>query len=172
MTRIVLAFALAAPITAAAADAPKAEVFAGYSHARHESKETDGFLAALDVSLGHSLGVEVSFSGHYRSEGSESLSWTTLLAGPRYAWRGDRFTPFVHVEGGLLRSSAGIEVFDVSIRETETDFAAGVGGGLDLAFARSWAARVQVDYVVSWPGDGTQGDPRASIGVVFRAGKR
>jgi hypothetical protein len=172
MTRLVLALALATPLAAAAADAPRIEIFAGYSHARHESKETDGFLAAVDVGLGRSLGLELAVSGHYRSEGGESFSWTTLLAGPRYAWRGDRLTPFVHAEGGLVRSSAGIEVFDVSIRETATDFAAGVGGGLDIAFARSWAVRVQADYVFSWPEDGTEADPRASVGLVYRAGRR
>lgn len=172
MTRLVLALALATPLAADAADAPQVELFGGYSHARHESKETDGFLAAVDVSLGQSVGVEVSVSGHYRSEGGESFSWTTLLAGPRYAWRGERFTPFVLAGGGVVRSSTGIEVFDVSISESQTDFAAAAGAGLDFAFARKWALRVQVDSVFSWPEDGTEADPRASIGIVYRAGSR
>lgn len=172
MTRFALALALATPLTAAAADAPRAEIFGGYSHARHQSKETDGFLGAVDVSLGQSLGVEVSLSGHYRSEGDEDFSWTTLMAGPRYAWRGERFTPFLVAGAGVVRSSTGIEVFDVSISESQTDFAAAAGAGLDFAFARSWAMRVQVDSVFSWPEDGTEADPRASIGIVYRAGSR
>ena len=92
-------------------------MFGGYSHARHVNKETDGFQAGLDVSLGHSFGLEVSVSGHYKSELGNDLSWTSLFAGPRYAWRGERLTPFLHAQGGVVRSSSGIEVFDVSITE-------------------------------------------------------
>jgi opacity protein-like surface antigen len=172
MTRLVLAFALAAPVTAAAADAPKAEVFAGYSHARHQELETDGFEAELDVGLGQSFGLGLSVAGHYKSELGTSLSWTSILAGPRWAWRGDRLTPFVHGRAGVVRLSAGIDVLDVSIRETETGWAAALGGGVDVRFAGSWAVRLQGDWVLSQLEDETDGDPRASIGIVYRAGRR
>lgn len=172
MVRLVLAVALAAPTAAAAAEAPRAEVFGGYSHARHVSQETDGFQAGLDVSLGQSLGLEVSVSGHYKSELGNDLSWTSVFAGPRYAWRGERLTPFLHAQGGVVRSSAGIEVFDVSISEKDTGLGGIFGGGLDFGFARSWALRLQADYVLSHFDDGTEGDPRAALGIVYRAGRR
>jgi hypothetical protein len=172
MWRLALALALATPIAAAAADVPKAELFAGYSHARHDGLETDGFEAELDLSLGGSFGVEVSAARHYKSELGTSLSWTSLFAGPRYAWRRERVTPFVHVLGGVVRSSAGLDVFDVSIRETETDPGGAVGAGLDFAVGNRWAVRLQGDYVLRRSGSETEGDPRASIGVVFRAGRR
>lgn len=172
MWRLALALALATPIAAVAADVPKAELFAGYSHARHDGLETDGFAAGVDIGLGRSLGVEVSGSGHYKSESGTSLSWTSLFVGPRYAFRGDRLTPFVHALGGVVRSSAGVDVFDVSIRETDTDLGGAFGGGIDIGVGSSWAVRVQGDWVLQQREDGTVGDPRAVLGVVYRAGRR
>jgi hypothetical protein len=172
MSRLVLVLALSAPAAAVAAEVPKVELFGGYSHARHEKVETDGFEAEMDVSLGSSFGVELSVAGHYKSEQGTSRSWTTLFGGPRYAWRGKKLTPFLHLLGGAVRSSQGVDVFEVSIREKDTDLAGALGGGLDIGLGRSWAIRVQADWVLQDAEEGLENDARASAGVVYRIGSR
>lgn len=172
MPRLILTVVLLAPLGAAAADAPQAELFGGYSYAHSGEESLHGWNGAVDVSLGRSFGVEASVSGHYGSELGTDLSQHSLLLGPRFAWRGDRLTPFVHALGGVVRSSAGIEVFDVSISESDTDFGGAFGAGLDLGVGRSWAVRLQGEYLLRMAESETEGDPRASVGIVYRAGRR
>jgi hypothetical protein len=180
MKRFALALALSTPVAAAAADAPQGEVFAGYSHARHDTQETDGFLAGLDLSLGRSFGVELAVARQYASVADESLSWTSLLAGPRYAWWGDSVTPFVSVQGGVERRTARAEVFDVDISLSETKLAGAATAGLEVSIGSRWAARAQLSALVreSFPDEsveedaGVRWDPQASLAVVYRFGKR
>jgi opacity protein-like surface antigen len=169
---MLLPLALLCPLSAAAADAPKAEVFGSYSYAKSGEESLNGWNGALDVSVSRSFGVEASVSGHYGSELGTDISQQSLFLGPRFAWRGDRLTPFVHALGGVVRSSAGIDVFDVSISENDTDLGGAFGGGLDLGVGRNWAVRLQGDYVLRMAESDTEGDPRASVGLVYRAGRR
>ena len=180
MWRLALALGLATPIAASAADVPRAEVFAGYSHARHDTQETDGFLTGLDLSLGRSLGVEVSFSRQYDSELGDQRSWTSVMAGPRYVWWRGSVSPFVSLQGGLERRTASAEIFDVRISETDTKAAGAATAGFEVAVGSRWAVRVQGAAVVrdSFEDEsveesgGLRWDPQAALAVVYRFGKR
>jgi hypothetical protein len=172
MSRLALALVLATPLTAAAADAPKAELFGGYSYLHSRDTSLHGFQAGLDYGIGHSFGLELVVNGHYGATSEVDLSRSTLLAGPRYAWRGDSITPYLVLLGGVVRTSASIDVFEATISESETEAAGALAAGLDVKVASRWALRVEGGVLVSeGPGDG-EWDPRATLAVVYRIGGR
>ena len=170
MSKVILLLALALPVPALAQDAPRVEVSAGYAYARASQADLHGGYGALDVSLTRSFGLELSGSFQSGSVDGTDIDRGTLLAGPRFVWRRGGVTPFVHVLGGVVRESSGIDVFDVSIRVKRTDAAGAVGGGVDVPLGRSWALRLQGDYIVRGGEDSEAS--RASLGVVYRAGSR
>jgi hypothetical protein len=180
MSKVIFLLALALPLPALAQDAPRVEVSAGYAYARFsegggerdpaEGVNLHGGYGALDFSLTRSFGLELSGSFQSGSVDGTDIDRGTLLAGPRFVWRRGGVTPFVHVLGGAIRESSGIDVFDVSIRVKRTDAAGALGGGVDVPLGRSWALRLQGDYIVR---DGEDSEAsRASLGVVYRAGSR
>ncbi|HET9314499.1 MAG TPA: outer membrane beta-barrel protein, partial [Vicinamibacteria bacterium] len=143
MSRLALALALATPLTAAAADVPRAELFGGYSYLHSSDTSLHGFQAGVDFGLGHSFGLELAVNGHYGSTDDFDVSRTTLMAGPRYAWRGDSITPFLTLLGGVVRRSASIDVFEATISESETAAAGAAAAGLDVRLASRWALRLE-----------------------------
>lgn len=171
MSKLVLLVSLALPLPAFAQDAPRAELSGGYAYARIDKLNLHGGYGALDVSLGRSLGLEVQ--GAFQSGGADGadVDRTTLLAGPRFAWRRGGVTPFLHALGGVVRDSSGIDVFDVSIRVKETNAAGVLGGGVDVPLGARWAVRVQADYLLQG-GEGDSEATRAAVGLVYRAGSR
>jgi opacity protein-like surface antigen len=172
MSRLALALVLATPLTSVAADAPRAELFGGYSYLHTSDTSLHGFQTGLDFGLGHSFGLELAVNGHYGSTDDFDVSQSTLLAGPRYAWRGDSITPFLTVLGGIVRRRVSIDVFDATISESETNAAGAAAAGLDVRLASRWALRLEGGVLVSeGPGDG-EWDPRATLAVVYRIGSR
>ena len=164
---------LATVLVLLAASAPAArasDLFAGYSMLASDPV-LHGWHAALGFGLTGRIGVVVDASEHYGDAGDGSdLSILSLMAGPRFAFGGGRLRPFVHALAGAVRTRAGIDVFEVEISETSTDFGGAAGGGVDVGFGGRWAARVTADYrFVSVDGE-SEGDPRLSAGVVYRFG--
>jgi outer membrane protein with beta-barrel domain len=170
-SKVVLFCALALPLPALAQDAPRAELSAGYAYARIDKVNLHGGYGALDLSLGRSLGLEVQAAVQSGGSDGTDVDRTTLLAGPRFAWRRGGVTPFVHALGGVVRDSSGLDVFEVSIRVKDTNAAGVLGGGLDLPLGRSWAVRVQADYLLQG-GEGDSEATRAAVGLVYRAGSK
>jgi hypothetical protein len=172
MSRLVLALALATPLTAAAADVPRAELFGGYSYLHSSDTSLHGFQTGLDYGLGRSFGLELAVNGNYGSTSEFDISRTSLLAGPRYAWRGDSISLFVTLLGGVVRTQESIDVFEATISESRTDGAGALAAGLDVKLASRWAVRVEGGVLVSeGPGDG-HWDPRATLAFVYRIGSR
>jgi opacity protein-like surface antigen len=160
------------PHAASAQDTPKVELFGGYSFTRSEDTNLHGFETSLALNLGRSFGAVLDLSGHYATVEGVDVSRTFFLAGPRLSRRGDDLTLCGQVLVGAVRTSAGIEVLGVSISEKSTDPAGTVGAGVDFKVAGSWAVRLQGELAVI-RGDGrTATEPRASLGIVYRAGKR
>jgi opacity protein-like surface antigen len=160
------------PATASAQDAWKRDAFAGYSLLATDGESRHGWLAALGLGLSGRLGLLLDASGHEGSFEGTDISTLSFMAGPRLALGGGRLRPFVHVIGGLVRTKAGIRVFDVEITESATDFGGAAGGGLDLGLGERWALRLAADYRVVRVEDGTATDPRFSAGVAYRFAAR
>jgi len=166
------------PLAAKAADAPKAEVFGGYSYFRANEGFTlnlNGWNASITGNVNRWLGVVGDFSGHYGSEsgsflvpGKADLSSHSFLFGPRFSYRGhDRITPFAHALFGVNHARA--HSFGLTLKDTA--FSTAIGGGFDVKLSNSFALRaLQADYVMTRFGGETQNNARLSFGVVYRWG--
>ena len=158
-----------AGVTAAMAqsgdDAPKAEVFTGYSVLAFDSGSfvngttaVHGFGVSATGNVNNWLGIEGDVSGHFRS--GDALFYT--MAGPRLTYRGaGKVEPYAHVlAGGAFGNDFG-------------KFAMAVGGGVDVKVNDKFAIRVvQADYAPIFVDGGTINNARISTGVVFRFGNR
>lgn len=170
-----------------AQDTPRAELFGGYSYFRAEGGNSlHGWNASIAANVNDWFGVVADFGGHY---GNESLRVTvpddifidaessnnvhTFLFGPRFSYRKHRtLTPFAHALVGASRShveaTVDTPIFSTRISDTDTDFAAAFGGGLDARISDRFAFRVfQADYLPT----GRNENFRLSTGVVIRFGQ-
>jgi opacity protein-like surface antigen len=149
-------------------DAPRAELFAGYSFVRSDQRNLNGWNASLAVGLSGSLSLVADASGHYGSAGRRQLN---LMAGPGLAFlRGGPAVVFVHALVGLHRESVNLQVFDVSISRNDNRFGMQFGGGVDIRAGGGWAIRLQGDYEWSRKQGTSVTGVRLSAGVVYRLG--
>ena len=107
-------------------------------------------------------------AGHYESEAGLDLTDYAFMGGLRFALHRRSVTPFVHAVAGAYREAATLEVFDVSISETATDFAWAVGGGVSVRLTDHWALSAHGDYFSVKAESGSSGNPRFGAGVVYR----
>lgn len=179
-TLLTVCFILTAALWLAAAEAPKYEFFGGYSYQRIEG---DNFPAGWNASFAgyftDTIGIVADFSGHYKSwdvtDGGETSNLDIrshyFLAGPQFAFHQDRpVTPFVRAMAGFSYVSMKMEG-PVNVSDSSTDFAFGLGGGIDVDVSDAVAVRViQADYI-RLTGDGHAGGNvlRLSFGLVFKA---
>jgi hypothetical protein len=152
---------------ARAAEAPKLDVFAGYSLLKLADESRHGWEASLAWNAFGRLGLVADFSGHYKGE-FDDLSY---MGGLRYALHGEKLTPFVHALAGGLRDRASIHVLGVTISESNTRFAWAAGGGLSLRVKGGWDARVQADYFAVQFENTTEGNLRFAAGAAYRFGR-
>lgn len=166
-----------AAVPAAAQGAPQTELFGGYSLARQEGETRNGWSGSLAYHFGPRLALVGDASGHYGKVLGVDIDRTSLTGGLRLTLaRSGGLTIFAHALAGVVRESAKIKVFDVTISETDTRFGGYAGGGLDLRVSDSLALRLaQVDYAYVAKGDGeaeSTSGLRASLGLVLRFGRR
>lgn len=151
---------------------PRGEFFGGFSYSRidlvldHENAY--GWHAALNGNVHRNVGFVGEISGLYGSIAGVNFQNYTFLAGPRFFGRYERATPFVHALVGFNHITNG---------DSSTDFAWGVGGGVDININNTWAWRAfQADYIqvrVSEAGlDDTANNFRISTGIVAKWGTR
>ena len=181
---------------AAAQDAPKAELFGGYSYVNLETGtglnrlHLNGWNVSLAGNVNRWLGIVGDFSGNYGSQSGVKRNVHSFLFGPRFSYRSKgRVTPFVHALFGATRahhdSFTGLPVPSLPAQD-ETKFSMALGGGLDVRASNALAFRVvQADYLLT-PFDessgivciqsittpcttaGSQHNFRLSAGIVFR----
>jgi opacity protein-like surface antigen len=178
---LVAMLGLAAVSLKAQEEAPKVDVFAGYSYV-----QANPSTATLDSF--HLNGGSVSGAYHFTNWlsgvadfgaytngniGREGFGGTmsTYLFGPRISYRHfRRITPFGQVLFGVARTNAS--AFFTS--SSQNGFAMTAGGGVDLRLADHWSLRpLQVEYLLTRfqeasVGNQTQNDLRVSTGLVFR----
>jgi hypothetical protein len=189
MKRLATGILALALVSSACAQAPKVEVFGGYS-AEHiapcgssttfdqgvscgleqgELETSKGYFNGWDASVtgfaNRFFGFTADVAGHYHAFGSDSRY--SFLFGPTFALHTPLLSPFAHALFGAVKESASDEP---TRNFTKAEFV--IGGGLDLNVARHIAARVgQIDY--EWQKNPTNGlsNPnglRFSAGVVFK----
>jgi opacity protein-like surface antigen len=171
-TLIAIALGLALCSTAAAAEAPTAELFGGYSYLRDEGESFHGWHASLAYNLWSNLGLVAELAGHNGSSLGVDLNTLFFLGGARFSLRMASSSVFVHGLAGGVRARGSITVFGASISESDTNLCYGPGGGLDFKLRDHWALRLQGDYLFIKTEGETVKDPRVSAGVVYRIGGR
>ena len=154
------------PVSAGAQEAPKVDVFGGYSYMRLEGANLSGGLVAVTGNLTKRFGLTGEF-GYYG--GTEtvlvnnvsrrvSVSKIPFLFGPQFSFRSDsKLTPFVRALIGAARER-GIE--------PETALSVSFGGGVDYKLSDKVSWRVQGDYLITRKAD-TENIIRVSTGLVF-----
>jgi hypothetical protein len=161
---------------AGAQDRPRADLFAGYSLVRSDGASLHGGEATFAYPLSRLLAVVLDVDSHSRAAAGVDHTTSGLFGGVRAGFHAGGARPFLHVLAGGVRDEDSIAVFSQTISERHTSLGGAAGGGLDFGGGR-FGARVQADYRVSrrTASDGTKvthGDPRFSVGVVFRMGTR
>lgn len=164
------------PLSALAQEAPKAEVFAGYSFLRTfvetgevgvDGINSHGFNGSIAGNISKHFGIVGDFGFYRASILGVGINTTTYLFGPRISGRSGKVDPFVHALFGGARAS----VPDASI--SDNAFAFAIGGGLDIKASDSVAFRIaQVDYLGTRSEGVTENNFRYSVGIVFRIGGR
>jgi opacity protein-like surface antigen len=186
---LIACLALLLPVFALAQDAPKVEVFGGYSYFRadeEDNPETDfhGFEISGNFNLNKWLGVKGDFSSHYAdfqiSPGVKAnVSLQMYLAGLQFtSYKNDKVTPYVHALIGVARANTSVPQAFAGTgprRISENAFALVLGGGLDVNIKKSLAWRAfQSDYVFTTFDDfrdDRQHSLRLSTGLVWKIGE-
>jgi hypothetical protein len=145
-------------LTARAQD--KAELFGGYSYMRFLSSNLNGWEISGQYKFLDWLGGVADVDGHYGSIHGIGTSTYTFLFGPEISLP-SRVSPFGHLLlGGAHNSTGGFG---------SSSFSMALGGGLDaeLTDAIHWRL-VQLDYVLTQFGGGSQNNFRLSTGILIR----
>lgn len=158
---------------------------------REEYTGFNGFDVSAAGNLSRYVGLKLDVSGHYRSETftfggvidcfpgpcDPSLTIPTTTVETRLSLynflggvqlkdnaRAAHVKPFAHALAGAAHARFGAGGFS----ESETGFAAALGGGLDLRVSERVDVRaVQFDWNPTRLGDSTQHNFRVGVGVVF-----
>ena len=170
MKQALLLVALAAGLSARAAEAPKAELFGGYGLMKVEDESLHGWAAGASFRLKGRLGLALDASGHSRTVDGVDVGRLVLAAGPSLSLlRSGRVAVEAHVLAGVARDSQGLEVYGVSISENDTGFGLLAGGSLDVGLGRRFGLRLaRVDWVHSSHAGQSSDDLRFAAGLLFR----
>jgi opacity protein-like surface antigen len=153
-----------------------------------------GFEASVIRNFSKHFGIKGDFSAHFNNESSRgpitscTPACTTvtqdfqlktrvynILAGPEFKARNStRFTPFVHVLGGVAHTSADFTTpgptLNIFLKSSYNSFAMAMGGGLDIRATKRVSFRGQMDYNPVFVHDSTSGTRdlvRISLGVLI-----
>jgi len=176
---------LFAGMAAAQDEAPKAEVFAGYSYVRVNpgfgapGVNFNGGSASFSYNPNSWLGVVADFGGFHGSKFGVGADVYSYLFGPKVAFRRGAFTPYVQTLFGGAHGSAGGGCPEITARTrpqgiiicggSDNAFAMTAGGGLDWNATDHIGIRViQAEYFTTRFLSETQNNARISAGVVFR----
>jgi len=147
-------------VTSASAQLPGGNVFFGYSYNRADFNgggniNLNGWEGSLEGKIFPFVGVVADISGHYGA--GESVH--NAIFGPRLSFPVGKFTPFLHVLGG---------VGHISGAASDTSFSDAFGGGIDYKLFTALGWRFQVDGLQTRFFHQTQDDVRFSTGIVLR----
>jgi opacity protein-like surface antigen len=143
---VVMMLLLLCGVYAVAQDAPKGEVFFGYSYLHigipggTDNSVPTGFNADGTYYLFKSVGATADFQYHHKDfGGGDTASVFSFHGGPRFKARSGRLEPFAHALFGVTHvtfNSTG------SPSVSDNAFSMKLGGGLDVAAMRHIAIRL------------------------------
>ncbi len=191
INRIQLVFAVIAmlPFTALAQDqsSNRFRLFAGYSYSRAEvdflgnrvSSNDSGWGLSLSGRVTKHLGITADSAGHYGYSSFPGADYRIheLLFGPEITLERYRVVGFAHVLPGVVHVSssdiphAPVAGFPVAPLPgvSQTAFALGLGGGIDVAWFGHMAIRAaQIDYIPFRTRPRWTHDIRIQSGIVIR----
>jgi len=139
----------------------------------------NGFNAEFNQNINRHVGIVTSLSGTYDTTGyldlnsgrifKASVQRYDLMIGPRYNWRSDGVTPFVHALFGVTHMRASFDDALTSRRKADTAFAMAFGGGLDVHAGEHIDVRaVQVDYLPTFFNGKRQDNIRVGAGIKIK----
>ena len=180
MKRLVclMSLVLAVSLSVAAQDAPKAEVFGGYSYLRANPGlgapgfNLNGGSGSISYNLSSAIGIVADFGGYHASNiygSGVSGNIFSYTFGPKFVYRSGKVEPFAQALFGGARASGG--------GTNNNAFAMALGGGVDVKATEHVAIRlIQAEYVMTRfniVGVATdQNNARISAGIVFRFGSQ
>jgi len=173
-TFLVTCLILVGCLRAAAQDAPKVEVFGGYSWA---GGNFHGWNTSVTVNVSKSFGLVADISGHYGNEVDGPIlvkqDAHSFHFGPRFSHRGKRLTPFAYALFGFTRFHERATVFGQRLSDADTGFSTVLGGGLDVKLTDHLAIRTfQLDYFRPNFFGEAHNRGRLAFGVVLGFGKK
>jgi len=136
------------------------EIFGGYSYMRFRSTNLNGWEASGQYKFLDWLGGVADVDGHYGSFSGIGTSTYTFLFGPQIS-RPSSVSPFGHLLlGGAHNSTGGFG---------SSSFSMALGGGIDaeLPHGIHWRL-IQMDYVLTQFGGGSQNNFRFSTGILLK----
>ena len=137
------------------AQAPKGEVFGGFS-TLYDQEAIYGWQASVAYNPHSKVGLLADFAGLY----VDDLRFHQFLFGPRFNARLGRVNPFAHALVGFERATS------------DTNFAMGFGGGLDVKVGGPVLIRVaQLDWIPIKYTQWNTSTVRFGIGVVIAFGQ-
>ncbi len=139
----------------------------------------NGFLAEFNQNVTRHIGVVTSVSGTYDTTDyfdqrsgrifRARVQRYDVLAGPRYNWRPEGVTPFVHALFGVSHIRANFDDTLTPRVKSDTAFAMAFGGGLDVHAGEHLDVRaIQVDYLPTFFNGKRQDNIRASAGIKIK----
>lgn len=139
----------------------------------------NGFNAEFNQNVTRHIGIVTSFTGTYDKTGyvdtrtgrtfNASVQRYDLMIGPRYNWRPEGVTPFVHALFGITHMRASFDDLLTPRRKADTAFAMAFGGGLDVHAGEHLDVRaIQVDYLPTFFNGKRQDNIRASAGIKIK----
>lgn len=184
-----------ASLPSAAQDAPKTEIFGGYSNLRPEESGfgSTGHGAAVGATyyVRKSVGINADWSGHWFETDRFPLfgprGYSEVEASNQYLTIGPQFRLLdagrltINLRGGVgavRRHTKGANVFEedppgiIPFDDASWRFAGSVGGSVDFRMSDRFSWRIFQPDVMIWRTSINRTDFRASTGLVVRFGRR
>jgi hypothetical protein len=162
--------------TALAQDnAPKTEIFGGYSYMRTAgSSNVSGLNVASTFNLNKWFGITGDLAGHYQRQPASSNTYT-FLAGPQIAGRAGKIKGFAHVLLGGAHVGNQFLLVGGGVQGGHNCFVTTFGGGVDVSVSEKISVRAfQADYEnirvknsLTFQNEGTN-NFRLSFGIVLK----
>ena len=147
--------------------APAWEVFGGYHYAHGVdpwSGHANGFSAGLQQNVSHWFGGVADIDASFNNSAGIQSSLLTFTGGPQFTYRKGRdIQPFV-------RGLVGFATASSTHGPTDTGFAIGGGGGVDVRMSRSLYFRGKADFIRTSLFNSTEHYLQTAVGIAYRFG--